>query len=135
MQFLFGVIQEHVGDVGREPESRQVPLVPRPLHGRHVEQVGQILPLLPQAHRLQGELTETQFQILNPGHRRCVLLLPVDQKEHQADDDERLDQGGEEEDDPHVVAAALAFTRAVRHSLTGLRAVLGDLGVHGCAPR
>lgn len=40
----------------------------------------------------------------------CRLLwLSIDKEEHQADDDQRLDQRAKEEDDPHVVAAALPF--------------------------
>lgn len=125
------VFQEHVGDVGDAPLLPQVVLEARPLCGGHVEQVCQVLPLRPQAHRLHGELAEAELQVLCAGHRGGVLLLAVDQEEHQADDDERLDQGGEEEHDPHVVAAALALARTVGHPLAGLRAVLGNRGVHG----
>lgn len=64
----------------------------------------------------------------------CRLLwLPVDEEEHQADDDQRLDQRGKEEDDPHVVAAALPFVL-----VQGLPCLRGKLGpgvagaVHDC---
>lgn len=130
-QFPLGVVQEDVGHVGELPELRQVELVARLLHGGDVEEVREVPPLLPQVHRLQGELAEAPLQVLDPTHRRRVLLLPVDEEEHEADDDERLDQGREEEHDPHVVTAAFAPTRAVRHPLLRLGAVLGHAGVHG----
>lgn len=78
-------------------------------------------------------MQEGEASDLDP-HLLCGLLrLPVDEEEHQADDDQRLDQRGEEEDDLHVVAAALPSGLVQR-----LPRLLAELGpgvagaVHGC---
>lgn len=75
-----------------------------------------------------GEITHLDPLLL------CRLLwLSIDEEEHQADDDQRLDQRGKEEDNPHVVATALSF--GLVQGLPCLQAKFGPGvagAVHGC---
>lgn len=77
--------------------------------------------------------TDKQITHLNPLLHCRLLWLSIDEEEHQADDDQRLDQRGKQEDNPHVVAAALSL--GLVWGLPCLPAILG-LGVagavHGC---
>lgn len=83
--------------------------------------------------KLTNVITLEEITDLDPLLLRRLLWLPVDEEEHQADDDQRLDQRGKEEDDPHVVAAALPFVL-----VQGLPCLRGKLGpgvagaVHDC---
>lgn len=64
---------------------------------------------MPQGDVLDGESAEALLQVQDARRGRRVLLLAIDQKEHQADYDKRLNERGEEEDDAHIVATALAL--------------------------
>lgn len=87
----------------------QVPFDTGLLSQRGVEKVSQVLPLLSQGNILYGQSAEALLQVLNARCGCRVLLLTIDQKEHKADYDERLNERREEEDNAHVVAAALAL--------------------------
>lgn len=125
---LVDVPDDEDGDVGVVAQPAQVPVVAGLLHQRGVEERGQVLPLPPQGHVLDGEPAEALLQVLNAGQRRRVLLVAVDEEEHQADNDEGLDERREEEDDAHVVAAALALG-VVLHLLLHRGAALLGVGV------
>lgn len=75
-------------------------------------------------------IMQEEITYLDPLLLCRLLRLSIDEEEHQADDDQRLDQRGKEEDDPHVVATALSFGL-----VQGLPCLLcpGVAGaVHGC---
>ena len=90
---------------------------------------------MPEGDVVNGESAEALLKVMDALCGRRVLRLTVDQKEHQADYDQGLNERREEEDNAHVVATALAL-RAVLRPLQGPWTALGHLGVaaavHGC---
>lgn len=112
----------------------QIKLTANLVGGCGVQHVGEVLALLLEGRVLDGQAAEALLQVQGAGCARGVRRLPVEQKEHQADNDQRLDERGEEEDDAHVVAAALVLG-AVLHLFLRLLALLADLrvatAVHG----
>lgn len=125
---LFLILDDGGWDVAEDTQAVQIPVIASLFCQGVVEKIGQVLPLLPQGNVLNGKPAEALFQILDARRRSRVLVLSIDKKEHQADNDEGLDERGEEEDDAHVVATAFAL-RVVLHLLLGLGAVLWDLGI------
>lgn len=116
---------ENLIRVGSEHAQSQQFLVFLYLLGHcDVKLLGEVLLVLLEGHVLQRELAEALLQILDATLGRRVLGLAVDEEEHQADDDERLDERGEEEGDAHVVAAAPALVLHLPLPL-GLQVELG----------
>lgn len=115
------------GLVGYLSQVIEVPVILSLFSDGGVEDVGQVFPLLLQFNVFYGEFAEALLQVLDTRRRGRVLGLPVDQKEHKAYYDKRLNKRGEEEDDAHVVATALAL-RVVLHLLLSWTELF-DLGI------